>query len=252
MTAHGRLPVVCVPEVDERLSSWIVRLASIYAMTGPELVAELGLPGRDVADLEWRLSEGEGALIASRTGISAAAIQAMTFRDMAPDARMMIARMARYPCPSCPTDVHRKSAALPWIFRCLVHDVEVCSAAGASLSETFTTDCASALRDQAGQGAAVLDAWARGDTHGDPGAPEMLAVLTVRHRRASPPTVAEQPRITLQARRDYHAFLTAPIIRQALVIIVPECQSASNRDPLSASNIDPSGAKLARRCVVPI
>ena len=30
------------------------------------------------------------------------------------------------------------------------------------------------------------------------------------------------------------------------------CQSASNRDPLSASNIDPSGAELARRCVVPM
>ncbi|MCU9849259.1 hypothetical protein OEZ60_14745 [Defluviimonas sp. WL0024] len=28
------------------------------------------------------------------------------------------------------------------------------------------------------------------------------------------------------------------------------CQSASNRDPVSASKIDPLGAELARRCVV--
>ena len=31
-----------------------------------------------------------------------------------------------------------------------------------------------------------------------------------------------------------------------------KCQSASSSDPLSASNIDPSGAELARRCVVPM
>ncbi|MEY8829722.1 hypothetical protein AB9K34_15145 [Sedimentitalea sp. XS_ASV28] len=30
----------------------------------------------------------------------------------------------------------------------------------------------------------------------------------------------------------------------------PNCQSASNRDPVSASKIDPLGAELARRCVV--
>jgi len=29
-----------------------------------------------------------------------------------------------------------------------------------------------------------------------------------------------------------------------------ECQSALNRDPLSAPKIDPPGAELARRCVV--
>jgi len=32
---------------------------------------------------------------------------------------------------------------------------------------------------------------------------------------------------------------------------VPDCQSASNRDPVSAPKIDPFGGELARRCVVP-
>ena len=70
MTGQGRLPVVLRPEADERLSSWLARLATFYAMTVPDFLAELGIPQRDVFDLEWRLSEGEGALIAARTGLS--------------------------------------------------------------------------------------------------------------------------------------------------------------------------------------
>ena len=70
MTARGRLPVVYAPEVDERLSSWAARMAPFYAMTVSEFVAALGLQGHDVYDLEWRLSEGQGALIAAWTGLS--------------------------------------------------------------------------------------------------------------------------------------------------------------------------------------
>lgn len=52
MTGLGRLPVVFPSEADERLSSWLARMATFYAMTVPEFVAELGLPGRDAFDLE--------------------------------------------------------------------------------------------------------------------------------------------------------------------------------------------------------
>lgn len=96
--ACGRLPVVYAPEADERLSSWIARMAPFYAMTVSEFVAALGLPGHDAFDLDWRLSEGEGALIAARTGLSVAALRAATFGDMVPEARRMIARRNRYHC----------------------------------------------------------------------------------------------------------------------------------------------------------
>ena len=96
MSGQGRLPVVFPPEADERLSSWIARMAPFYAMTVPEFLAELGLPGRDVFDLEWRMSEGEGARIALRTGLSVETIQSMTFCDFIPDARMMVARRNRH------------------------------------------------------------------------------------------------------------------------------------------------------------
>lgn len=222
MTGLGRLPVVFPPEADERLSSWLAKMATFYAITVPEFVAELGLPGRDVFDLEWRLSAGEGALIAARTGLSAETAQAMTFRDMVPAARMIIARKNRHCCPLCPGDVHRKSRALPWKFRCPVHGVALCDATGATLSDMLGAGRFTELEICASAGVAVLDAWARGVGQGALGPDEMLAFLTARHRRASPPNVSEQPRMSLGARRDYHEFLTTPIIRQALAIIVPE------------------------------
>lgn len=222
MTGQGRLPVVFPPEIDERLSSWFARMATFYALTVPEFVAELGLSGRDAFDLEWRLSAGEGALIAARTGLSAETVQAMTFRDMVPAARMMVARKNRHHCPLCPSGVHRKSTALPWRFRCPIHGVELHDATGATLPNMLGAGRFTELETCVDAGAAVLDAWARGEGQGDLGLVEILAFLTARHRRASPPNISEQPRMSLGARREYHTFLTTPIVRQALALIVPE------------------------------
>lgn len=91
MTEQGCLPVVFPPEIYERLSSWFARVATFYALTVPEFAAELGLSGHDVFDLEWRLSAGEGAFIAARTGLSEVSLQAMTYSDYVPDARIMVA-----------------------------------------------------------------------------------------------------------------------------------------------------------------
>lgn len=222
MTRQGRLPVVFPSEADERLSSWFARMATFYAMTVPEFVAELGLPGRDVFDLEWRLSAGEGALIAARTGVSEVALQAMTFQEITPDARIMIARKTRHHCPSCPADVHRKAASFPWMFQCSIHSIDFRDVGGAILPDILGSAHLAALQSHAKTGAAVLDSWARGEGQGAFGPVEMLFFLTTRHRRASPPNVSEQPRMSLGARRDYHAFLTTPIIRQALTVIVAE------------------------------
>lgn len=222
MTGRGRLPVVYAPEADERLSSWIARMAAFYAMTVSEFVAVLGLQGCDVFDLEWRLSEGQGVLIAARTGLSPEAVQAMTFRELGAAARMMIARKNRHMCPLCPEEQHRKSAALPWRFRCPLHGVEFRDATGATLLDVFGSDCFEELAGYAEAGAAHLDAWACGAGQGDLGVPEVLQVLTARHRRASPPNLGEQPRLSLEDRRNYRDFLTRPILRQALTVVVPE------------------------------
>ena len=243
MTGCGRLPVVYAPEADERLSSWIARMAPFYAMTVSEFAAALGLKGHDVFDLEWRLSEGQGALIAARTGLLPEAVQAMTFREFGPQARMMIAWRSRYYCPSCPEEPQRKSTALPWRFHCPVHGVEFRDATGETLSDRFGTDCFKKLEGHAEVGAAHLDAWARSAGPGDLEAPEVLQLLTVRHRRASPPNVCEQPRMSLKDRRDYHDFLTTPIIRQALTVVVPEYDQVA---PVLAKPVRPGLHALAQ------
>ena len=243
MTGERRLPVVFPPETDERLCSWIARMARFYAMSVPEFLAELGLSGRDVFDLEWRMSEGEGALIAARAGLAPMALQARTFQGFTPDARIMIARRNRYHCPHCPTDVHRKSLAMPWVFHCPVHGADLQDATGATLPEMLGDKRMVALAPHANAGSAVLDAWARGAGQGALGAPEMLAVLTARHRRAAPPSLAAQPRMSLQTRRDYHEFLTMPIIRQALTVVVPEYDQVA---PVLAKPVRPGLQGLAQ------
>ncbi len=222
MTGQGRLPVVFPPEADERLSSWFARMATFYALTVPELVAELGLSGRDVFDLEWCLSTREEALIAARTGVSEVALQAMTFQEITLEARIMIARKNRHLCSSCPADVHRKAASFPWMFQCPIHSIDFRDVGGAILPDILGSAHLAALQVHAKTGAAVLDSWARGEGQGALGPVEMLLFLTTRNRRASPPNVSEQPRMSLAARRDYHEFLTTPIIRQALAVVVPE------------------------------
>lgn len=243
MTGQGRLPVVFPPETDERLFSWLARLASFYAMSVPEFLAEIGFSGLDLFDLEWRFAEGEGALIAARTGISAEAIHAMTFRDMVPEARLMIARKNRHHCPRCPGDIHRKPAALPWVFRCPTDEVDLDDATGTTLSGMLGLERFAALEAHAKLGVAVLDAWARGEGQGALGPVEMLFLLTTRHRRASPPNIAEQPRMTLAARRDYHEFLTTLIVRLALTVIVPEYDHVA---PLLAKPVRPGLHALAQ------
>lgn len=222
MTAERRLPVVFPPEADERLSFWIARMAEFYAMNGPEFLAELGFSGRDPFDLEWRLSEGEGAPIAARTGLSVEAVQAMTFRELKPEARTLITRKHGRRCPACPSGIRQKTTALPWVFHCPVHGLNLQDAVGGSLADTLGAELMATLEAPAKAGAALLEAWSRGSEQHSFGPIEMLALLTARHRRASPPSVNEQPRMSLQTRRDYHEFLTTPIARQALTIIVPE------------------------------
>ncbi|MFG6638108.1 hypothetical protein ACGYJ8_19565 [Sulfitobacter sp. 1A12126] len=121
--------------------------------------------------------------------------------------------------------------------------MEFRDATGDTLSDRFGTDCFKKLEGHAEAGAAHLDAWARGAEQGDLEAPEVLQVLTVRHRRASPPNVCEQPRMSLKDRRDYHDFLTTPIIRQALTVVVPEYDQVA---PVLAKAVRPGFHALAQ------
>lgn len=216
------LPVVPRPAVDERLSSWLNRLARLYAMPIEALLGCCGLGSRSIWELEWRLGEGEGALLAQRTGMTVEALRALIFSEITPRARPMIASHSRYVCPHCSLDIHRKAAALPWNFWCAEHQIRFRPRAGVRLESRLSETQRTVLDLHARDGAMRLADWVRGADTASPTVPDLLRFLTTRHRRSSPPSLAEQPRLSLQARRANHDFLTRPIARQALLVVVPE------------------------------
>ena len=237
------LPVVPRPACDERLSSWLHRLARLYAMPIEAFLECCGLSDRGIDDLEWRLGGGEGALLASRTGMDVEALRALTFAEIAPPARLMVASHSRYVCPHCPIDIHLKSAALPWNFGCAEHGTRLRPRGGGRLQTLLPEQQLALLDSYARDGAVRLAAWARGTDEIEPDARALLGFLTTRYRRSSPPSLSEQPRLSLAARRANHDFLTRPIARQALLVIVPEYDLVA---PVLGKPVRPGLMGLAR------
>ncbi len=218
------LPVAPRPAAEERLSSWLSRIARIYAMPASALLAHIGLAGQSALTLERGLSVGQGALIAARTGLNAPAIDGMTFATLAPRAHVMIAASARYFCPRCAATpaIGRKDAALPWTFWCSAHGLRLWAREKRPMESFLPEGVLERLDLLARRGAARLAAWAENRDSGLPIVPDLLQFLTEPYRRSSPPSLAEQPRLSLEARRANHGFLTQPIARQALLVVAPE------------------------------
>jgi len=242
------LPVAPRPAVEERLSSWLSRVAEIYGLSANALLAHFGLAGSSALTLEQGLAAGQGALIAARAGLSAQTIEGMTFAALAPHAHFMIAPSARYFCPSCAKTpaICRKDAALPWTFWCSVHGVRLWAREKRPMESILPESALERLDPLARRGAARLAAWAEdcdpmGET-GAPTVPDLLRFLTASYRRPSPPSLAEQPRLSLEARRANHAFLTRPIARQALLVAAPEYDRFA---PVLAKPVRPGLAALA-------
>jgi hypothetical protein len=188
----------------------------------------------------------EGLLASQPFGVAAGAggagsgVGAMTFATLAPHARFMIAPSARYFCPRCAQTpaIGRKDAALPWTFWCSAHGVRLWAREKRPMESFLPESVLERLDPLARRGAARLAAWAEdrdpiGES-GSPTVPDLLQFLTAFYRRSSPPSLAEQPRLSLEARRANHAFLTLPIARQALLVVAPEY----NRGALDPINSD--------------
>lgn len=242
-SAVAPLPVVPRPRTGERLASWVNRLARLYAMPVEEFLECCGLDCCSITDLEWRLGGGQGACLASRTGMSVEALRAMTFAEIAPAARPVIAPRSRYVCPNCPVGVHLKPAALPWNFWCADHSERLRPRTGGRPQELLSGQQLTMLDSSAREGATRLALWARGIDEIEPDVRALLAFLTTRHRRSSPPSLSEQPRLSLEARRANHDFLTRPIARQALLVVVPEYDRTA---PVLAKPVRPGLLALAQ------
>ena len=163
-------------------------------------------------------------MLAERTGVGPEAIEAMTFRELAAPARTLIARGDRGICPLCAKNpaIRRRDAALPWGFWCAVHGVRRRPLGGEAIETLFGAAALAELDPLAQRGARRLADWATGRDDATPSVPDLLAFVTAPHRRPSPPKLHEQPRLSLEARRAYRGFLEFPIVRQALLVVVPE------------------------------
>jgi hypothetical protein len=193
---------------------------------------------------------GERALkriLETTGGVTAAIFSLMT--RLAPYARFMIAPSARYFCPRCAQTpaIGRKDAALPWTFWCSAHGVRLWARERRPMERFLPESVLERLDPLARRGAARLAAWAEDrDPIGEsstPTVPDLLQFLTAPYRRSSPPSLAEQPRLSLDARRANHAFLTLPIARQALLVVAPEYNRFA---PVLAKPIRPGLGALAR------
>jgi len=240
------LPAAPRPAAKERLSSWLSRVGAIYGQSAEALLAHFGLAEVSALTLEQGLSAAQRASIAARAGLSAQTIDGMTFAAITPHARFLIAPSARYFCPRCAETpaVGRKDAALPWTFWCSAHDVRLQARDRRPLQSFLPETVLDRLDPLAELGAARLAAWAEGRGGQDmPAVPDLLQFLTTPYRRPSPPSLAEQPRLSLEARRANHAFLTWPIARQALLMVVPEYNRFA---PVLAKPVRPGLAAVAR------
>jgi len=249
----SRLPVAPPPVADERLSSWLARLAELYGATICGLLGHFGMRGTERGadfhdNLEWRLGERDAASISVATGQSLGALRAMTFAELRPRARPLIARQGRRVCPDCAGGpvIARKSGALPWVFWCPIHGSRLRPLHGPLLADRFSGEVLERLDPFARDGAAWLRTWAsEGDEDEIPNAPSLVGLLeflTTSYRRPSPPTLAEIPGASLRERM-FHEALRRPIARQALALVVPEYDRAA---PVLAKAAAPGLAALAR------
>ncbi|MGL4241260.1 MAG: TniQ family protein [Beijerinckiaceae bacterium] len=217
------LPVAPRPAPDERLASWLSRMGALYAMTADEFLVACGVTGIKSRDLEWRIGCDEARKLAAPAGLAAAAIRAMTFDGFMADARAMIAVGARRTCPICAREgIERRINAWPWTFRCPAHKHWLADPGGQTLAHWSEPATLEQMALAAGEGALRLKAWAEGCEREEPSASELLCFLIASHRRPSPPSLSEQPRLSLQARRENSALLSRPIRRQAVLVVVPE------------------------------
>ena len=146
------------------------------------------LNGADIVALEWRLGDAEATALATRTGMTVGALRIMTFQEIAPHARPMISRSSRHSCPICPPGLRRKTAAFPWSFWCVEHNIRLDARDGENLVMKLPETTLTSLDVNAHQGAIRLAAWAQGKDTAAPSVPQLLDFLTTRYRRPrSPP-----------------------------------------------------------------
>lgn len=220
MTGEGRvpLPIVPPPFQDERLSSWLERVADVYLVSLDGLQAHVGW-ARPALQLESEPVRADMERIAAATRSSVERLFAMTFHDLPPRYRSMLRPASREICPVCSRGMERSQRLRAWCFafsfRCDRH-LQPLSGFETRGACALGGDEASAQR-----GAEFLYRWAMGrDTAAVP-VGSVLSLLLSPSRKASSPAPWELARLPL-AHQHEPSILSRPCRRPALSILVPE------------------------------
>lgn len=220
MAGEGRaaLPVVPPPVPDERLSSWLARVADHYLVTIRELQAHIGctLP---LMDLERRPGGADLERIAQSTHLPVGRVAAMTFLDVTDRYLGLLRQDSCDACPACSPGFARspllKSSAFAFGFWCPWHRRLLFGSGGQGLS--MLCDEAAAR-----EGARLLEDWARGATN-DPTMPVGNAVSLLLSSRCppTPPAPWELARLSPVERKRDAERLSRRCRRPILSLVVP-------------------------------
>lgn len=117
MRGEGRtpLPIVPPPLPEERLSSWLERVADVYLVSLDELQAHVGW-ARPALELEREPALSDVECIAAATSSSVERLFAMTFHGLPSRYRNLLRWKAGEICPACSQGMQRPPRLKAWSF----------------------------------------------------------------------------------------------------------------------------------------
>lgn len=243
------LPIVPPPFRDERLSSWLERIADVYLVSLDELQAHVGW-SRFALQLEREPVQADFECIAAATNNSVERLSAMTFQDAPSRYRRLLRSGSRESCPFCSRGLPRPQRLKGWSFAftfwCDRHNQPLF---GSEMRGVGTLgDEASARR-----GSEILHHWATGRDRSVVPVRSVLSLLLLPLRRASPPAPWELARLPLKRQHD-PTIRSRPRRRPVLIVVVPEFTHAvpiyDQRLPSNIANL--SDAPWAERYALAI
>lgn len=224
MTGEGRapLPVVPPPFRDERLSSWLERIADVYLVSLDGLQAHVGW-SRPAPQLEFEPVEADLARIAAATNFSIGRLFAMTFHDAPARYCSLLRTDSREICAACSRGLQRSPRLRAWCFafafRCDRHRQQL---------QSPDTRGANVMSDagSANRGAEILSNWAKGGETAVVPVNAAISLLLAPGRKPSPPAPWELARLARSDQQAHAMELSRPCPRPVLGILVPEFNSA--------------------------
>ena len=224
MAGEGRpLPVAPRPCPDERLSSWLARLADLYQVSLEELQEHVGW-ARPAAALDFEPSGADLARIAQATAMPIDRLLDMTFATAPPRVRALARRGDQNVCLACGALERPPARLRAWAFAFAFW----CPQHGQPLVGSERNG-ARVLGDEAAarRGAALIGAWAEGRDTGPLGVAAAFSLLLSPCREPTPPAPWELARLSRAERESRPEVLSRACRRPGLAVVVPEFAAAA-------------------------